>query len=127
MGEFIEILQQQGLLGLFIFGIGFSVVTFAIGLFFLKKAKVINFKSGSNGKTEKVKCEECIANFKDFTRGQFAETRKVVYEMKQQQEIHAAVLDNTLKHFEKGIDKMVNVLSDIKVEIKKAVKKSRRP
>lgn len=115
----MEFLQQQGLFGLFVFGIGFSVVVLGISLLTLNKFGVIRFRRSCRGdKTVSVRDDEVI---KQLIRDQNQETRKVVYEMKQQQEVHQAVMDNTLEHFEKGIDKMVNVLSEVHQDISAAL------
>lgn len=119
----MEFLQQQGLFGLFVFGIGFSVVVLGISLLTLNKFGVIRFRRSCRDKTSLVYDDETI---KQLIRDQNQETRKVVYEMKQQQEVHQAVMDNTLVHFEKGIDKMVDVLSEVQRDIKQALISARK-
>ncbi len=110
MKEFFSALQSQGLFGL----VGFAVIVFILILFFLIKSGIIKFRNSND--TPLPKPDEKI---KQLIRDQSAETRKVVYEMKQQQEVHQAVVDNTLAHFEKGIDKMVGVLSEVQQDIAK--------
>jgi len=121
----MEFLQEQGFFGLFIFGIGFSVVILGISLLTLNKFGVIRFKRSHHDKTSSVPVRD-DEPIKQLIRDQNQETRKVVYEMKQEQQIHQAVLDNTLVHFEKGIDKMVDVLSEVQQDIKQALISARK-
>lgn len=88
------------------------MVVLVLIFFILSKFGVVRFgrSSCNDSKNESIK---------QLIRDQNASTRKVVYEMKQQQEIHQAVLDNTMEHFEKGIDKMVGVLSEVQQDISK--------
>ncbi len=50
-----------------------------------------------------------------------ADTRKVVYEMKNAIEVSQAREEVTLGHLEKGITKMVDVMVELKSDISKAL------
>ena len=125
MDKFFEILQQQGLLGLFIFGAGFSVIALLLVIFFLVKSKVISFNRKSekpaNGKTTAIQAIKDDEKLKEFIRAQMAETRKVVYEMKSEADVSQARTELTLQHLETGISKMVDVMVDLKTEISKSL------
>ena len=108
-------MEQQGWLGLFVFGAGFSVIAFGLLLFVLVKAKVIKFNK------DKPHVKPTSEPFKEFIRAQSAETRKVVYELRNEITIHQAKEEVTFQHLEKGITKMVDVLQDMKTEISKSL------
>ena len=122
MDTFLKILQQQGAMGLLIFGIGFSVVTFALGLLVLVKLKIIKFdKKPANGKTTAIQTIKNDEALKEFIRVQMADTRKVVYEMKTDMDISQAKAEVTLQHLNTGISKMVDVMVGLRTDIAKAL------
>lgn len=90
-------------------------------VFVMKRHGIIKVGNGggestrANGNGGKID----INSLKDFMRDQHAMSRKVLYDIKQAQELNHAITKNTLEHFSKAVDKMMDSFGEMKEDVSK--------